>query len=507
VELLRMLGLFDRPADGQEIAALRAAPPIPGLTEHVQGLSEADWLHLLGRLRRARLIALESRHRPDALDAHPLVREHFGQQLRHEHPQAWREGHNRLYEHLKRTAKESPDAIEEMAPLFAAVAHGCQAGRHQEALDEVYWRRIQRGREFYNRNRLGALGAELAALSGFFAPPWRQPVAGLTDVWKSWVLNEAGSCLRALGRLAEAVEPFEASLQVCVAQKVWKGAAIRASHLSELYLTLGDLAQALAYARQSVELADRSGDAFQRMSKRTTLGDALHQAGRLAEAEAAFREAEGIQKESRLWGLAILPSVWGFRYCDLLLGLGQYQDVINRVNQTHRVGQQLGSADLLSIALDHLSLGRAHLLQTLPRETEEGRGGDYTQAAAHLEQAVDGLRQAGRQDMLPLGLLARAELRRVMGALDQARRDLDEALSITTRSGMRLYGADCHLEYTRLYLASGEQEKARESLAKAKAMIEEMGYHWRDGEVAELEKALRPSPPSPSPSARGRGET
>ena len=28
--------------------------------------------------------------------------------------------------------------LEEMAPLFLAVAHGCHAGRHQEALDKVY---------------------------------------------------------------------------------------------------------------------------------------------------------------------------------------------------------------------------------------------------------------------------------------------------------------------------------------------------------------------------------
>ena len=55
---------------------------------------------------------------------------------------------------------------------------------------------------------------------------------------------------------------------------------------------------------------------------------------------------------------------------------------------------------------------------------------------------------------------------------------------------MRLYEADCHLEYARLHLARGDKKEARESLAKAKGMIEEMGYHRRDGEVAELEERL-----------------
>jgi hypothetical protein len=249
VDLLRMLGLFDRPARAEEIAALRAAPPIPDLTEHIQPLSEAGWLRLLDKLRQVRLIAPQSRHRPDMLDAHPLVREHFGQQLRQEHPQAWREGHNRLYEHLKAAAKEYPDTLEEMAPLYSAVAHGCQAGRHQEAEYDVYYQRIQRGEEAFNTKKLGAIGAELAVLSGFFDPPWRKPVAGLTEDSKGHVLNEAAFDLRALGRLAEAAQPMQTALEVRISQEDWANAARNASNLSELTLTSGDLTQALAYAQ------------------------------------------------------------------------------------------------------------------------------------------------------------------------------------------------------------------------------------------------------------------
>jgi len=71
-------------------------------------------------------------------------------------------------------------------------------------------------------------------------------------------------------------------------------------------------------AERSVIYADRSGDAFQRMSKRTTHADALHQAGRRAMAEARFREAEQMQAE-RQPAFPLLYSLPGFRYCDLLL--------------------------------------------------------------------------------------------------------------------------------------------------------------------------------------------
>ncbi|MDH4136579.1 MAG: hypothetical protein OEW09_07690, partial [Anaerolineae bacterium] len=482
LDILRLMGLFDRPAGGGAIEALRAEPAIPGLTSELQDLSHQDWRYAVENLRAARLLAQEDPYQPDTLDCHPLVREHFGGKLQESHPDAWKEAHSRLYEYYQSQAKEYPNTIEEMAPLFAAVAHGCQAGRHQEALDEVYWRRIRRGEEAFSVHKLGAFGADLAALSGFFAPPWRQPVAALSERYKGAVLNWAGFRLRALGRLAEAAQPTQASLEAAIAQEAWIDAAKAAGNLSELWLTSGDLAQAPATAQQSVDLADRSGDAFWRMGTRTQLASALHQAGRLAEAEAAFREAEEMQKEMQP-EYPLLYSHRGFQYCDLLLSQGKYQEVQNRVKKLFE--WRTPSDPLLDIALENLSLGRAHLLQA----QQEGSH-DFVQAAAYLDQAMDGLRQAGQQDELPRGLLARAELRRVKGSLDRARADLDEALSIATRGGMRLHEADCHLEYARLHLACGEQEKAQESLAKAKEMIEDMGYHRRDGEMAELEEML-----------------
>jgi tetratricopeptide (TPR) repeat protein len=483
LDILRMMGLFDRPAEGGAIEALRAKPAIKGLTTELQGLSHEDWQYAVDNLRAARLLAEEDPLSPDTLDCHPLVREHFGEKLQESNPAAWREGNNRLYEHLKTTAKEYPDTIEEMAPLFAAVAHGCQAGRHQEALDEIFNRRMDR-REAFVARKLGAIGAALATLSGFFDPPWRQPVAELIEGSTGYVLSHAGFCLRALGRLAEAAQPMRAALEAAVAREDWENAAKQAGTLSEFYVTSGNLAQALAYAQQCVDLADRSGDSFLRIAGRGIVADALLQTGRLPEAEATFREAEEMQK-ARQPQLPLLYSGPGFDYCNLLLSQGEYQEVQSRAGQTLEWTKQATGVSLLDIALIHLSLGRAHLIQA-----ERKRSRDFSQTAAHLNQAVDGLRQAGTQHHIPRGLLARAELRRVMGDVAGAQRDLEEAMSIATRGGMRLHEADCHLEYARLHLACGEHEKAQESLDKAKGMIEEMGYHRRDGKVAELEREL-----------------
>ncbi|MCP4662170.1 MAG: hypothetical protein GY856_42750, partial [bacterium] len=172
--ILRLLGLFDRPAPLDAVAALRAAPVIPGLTESLAELAENDWQWALSILREHGLLARTSSG-AGVVDAHPLVRSYFADQLREQHPDAWRAGNLRLYEHLRTSAPDLPDTLEEMMPLFAAVVHGCRAGRQQEAFDEVYRRRIQRGDEFFSTKKLGAMGSELTALSGFFDRPWDQP--------------------------------------------------------------------------------------------------------------------------------------------------------------------------------------------------------------------------------------------------------------------------------------------------------------------------------------------
>jgi len=143
-----------------------------------------------------------------------------------------------------------------------------------------------------------------------------------------------------------------------------------------------------------------------------------------------------------------------------------------------------GKDSLLSIALDHLSLGRAHLLGA-----QRGPGGDLAQAIAHLTQAVDGLRRAGQQLYLPLGLLARAALHLHNRAFALAHKDLAESLSLSQRCGFRLHLANTHLAYTRLHLAEGSIDEVRNHLTAARTLVDETGYHRRDEALAELSEA------------------
>ena len=226
--LLKLLGLFDRPASADCLDALLQAPAIRGLTEPLAGMSEAERNTALKRLQDAKLLTVnrDAAHRLVTLDAHALLREYFGTQLRQQQPEAWRAAHRRLYEHLSATTKEGDQpTLEDLQPLYQAVAHGCQAGLQQEACDKVYRDRITRGEEKYAVKKLGAFGSDLGAVACFFEPPWSRVSPAVTEAHQAWLLKEAAYRLRALGRLIEALQPMRANLKMRVERQEWQHAS------------------------------------------------------------------------------------------------------------------------------------------------------------------------------------------------------------------------------------------------------------------------------------------
>jgi hypothetical protein len=333
LSILRLTGLFDRPADAGCLRAL-CDEPIAGLTESLSGLSEEDWDFSLSNLESARLILVnrDDAGRLASIDAHPLVREYFKERLKAEDkrlkdgddssfclpPSAFREAHRRLYEHLTSTPDVDQPTLDDLAPLYQAVAHGCLAGLHERAMYDVYHARIKRRDENHSSKKLGAMGSDLGAVACFFDAPWSRLSPALSEPAQAWLLNEAALRLRALGRLTEALEPMRVSGEMDVKVEEWNGAARSHGNLSELELTLGEVSGAVDRGAQSVTYADRSGDAFLRVVMRTAHADALHEAGRRREAEALFVEAES-QQAAFQPAYPRLYSLGGFRYCDLLL--------------------------------------------------------------------------------------------------------------------------------------------------------------------------------------------
>lgn len=561
LSVLRMLGLFDRPASADCLTALRDSP-IQGLTEVWKGQSERQWSIALNRLRNIKLIKTTADR---SVDCHPLIREYFYEGLRNRNPAAFKAGHSRLFEHLCACAPESTrvlktfvrwrnsrlgksfsglevlvrfllnkkyreklvqlvvsqnqmPSIGDLQPLYQAVFHGCHSGRREEALQKVYRERIQRGtREggYYSSRRLGAIDANLAAVSAFFEQPWSLIYSDLTLISQDWLLSEASFYLSALGRLREAQEPMRVAMERCVAKSEWENAATVAHNLSELEVSLGRLEPAYAYAKDAVEFADRSDTKFEQVNARAIAADALFQAGEIERARKLFEIAETLQCENNP-EKGILNSIWGFRYCNLIISpieravwkqqfidynsrLTQSQrrissdkvtkernrlpwqmvDLLNVVERRVRTTLNVDSNNvvLLSKALDHLTLARIEVYRVSLSLTSMAVGNN-----SNLAIAIDAVRASSDMTYTPFALLTASHWHALRLEEDIANRYLMEAQRIAERGPMPLHLADVHLHRARLF-------RDRNELARAKELIEKHGYWRRREELADAEAA------------------
>jgi hypothetical protein len=520
--IMQMVGLFDRPASVDLINALRAKPAIDGLTSAIASLDDDAWRSAVARLRDVRLLDPEDSLSPDALDAHPLVREWFGESLRQTNVSAWKAAHGRLFEHLRDTTKEgNTPTLEDLAPLYQAIAHGCRAGRYHESLHHIYINRICRHLDngdnaFYSVRNLGAFGSDLEAISWFFKSPYKSPVATMTEEEQNWVLGIASSFLIAQGRFGEALTSLRGALLGSEARKDWKNAVVCACNLSDAELIAGNVSAAVATGARAINNA-KSGklEKYTMIISHTTHGNALHAAGRRAEAKEAFLNSELLQQQVDA-EFPLLYSLRGYYYCDLLLAAGEWGEVRRRATQIARWSDAHGPT--LDRAFAKLTLARA--LFGLGLTTDPTSGGLHARDAnICFEEATDFLLAARSIDFLPHGILSRAAFRRSMGDWGGAAHGLDEVEEIAELVPMRLYLCDTSLERARLAFARVEafaplngmlekdnppkpvapsaeriaelKSEAEKQIKIATEYIETCGYHRRDEELAELQAVLR----------------
>jgi tetratricopeptide (TPR) repeat protein len=302
---------------------------------------------------------------------------------------------------------------------------------------------------------------------------------------------------------------MRAGLKIFLQQDAWEGAGASASNLSGLELTLGEVTPAVSDAEYSVNYAERTENFFLQRVNHSMLADAQHQAGRRAESEANFRKAEALQHEDQPQ-FPLLYSVSGFHYCELLLAAlerAAWQQVLNspveirkgELLETCREVEQRSKTmfewrrtddSLLTIALDHLTLGRAVFYSSI---LNESLGENRLPAIENLKAAVDALRRAGAQHWIPAGLLSRSWMHFGESEVDSALSDLDQAWEIAERGPMRLHMADIHLYRARLFhgVKPYPWTSPQEDLAAARKLIEKCGYWRRNEELEDAEAAAK----------------
>jgi tetratricopeptide (TPR) repeat protein len=551
--ILQVLGLFDRAATEDCLRAIFAAPIISGLTEPLVGMSNEDMELSITSLQRAKLVTVirTSAGGLQVLDAHPIIKDFFACQLR-DGPlylsafqklikrifysasstrSAWIKAHRRIYKHLCSVTKESEKpSLEEILPLYQAIFHGCHAGLQQEACDAVYFGRILRERENYSTRKLGAFSSNIGAIACFFVRQWNFVSSALVEKDQNWILNEAATCLRALGRLTEAIDPYEIGLKNRVLQKQWIDAAGIANNLSELVLCLGATDKAIEVANSSVSYASTSKDVMRQIICKTTFADSLHQAGRLKEADDNFVSAEQLLI-AHYHRYRFLAATMGFQYGELLLGGAECvvwkivqdgasmsvgpeygpacQSVVRRAKWSLQIAQ--GNRNPLDTAFDNLTLGRAmmydmiiyHNKLSISRKVFAKGTAKAATIMSVISTAEDGFRLSGIITEMPRVLVTRALLRYLSGQLDgpdSSQRDLDEAVEIAQRGPMPMFMADIHLYRARLFFREehypwdknpdGTTRGPKDDLIEARRLIEKHGYWRRKEELEDAERAI-----------------
>jgi hypothetical protein len=522
--ILRILGLFDRPAEAGCMGALRCPPVIAGLTDSlfitlrdtdtgetvVQPLFDEDWNTATSFLTDFGLIKIQTGvdDHELLLDSHPLIREYFGWRLLVLCEEACRLAQERLYRFLSGIADAQPGTVSALQPLYHAVVHGCEAKLYDQAFQDTYVNRIERGDRYYSTRTLGLYNSALGILAHFYDKRWTTPTILLSPSLRAELLGTTGFYLHVVGRPDEAREPMMESVNLAVLEANWLEAAIGAINLCELESTLGSISKAVLHGKKSVALADRSLNDFYRILTRSCLAEALFEIGRRDAAEGLFKKSEKLQSEID-HDCQFLTSVSGARFCNLILDPAEQlawhnilnpsaskdtvtnERVVERCLEVERrvsfmLKHHSATQPSVDIARYHLLLGKALLLKSILG------GQDFASTDDNFMKASDYSLRTGYTARVPIDHLNRAWLRVVQKRIGLAQEDLDIAWDIAVRARMRLLMADIHLYRARLFFREEVYpwRSPADDLAAAEKLISECGYHRRDQELADAKRAI-----------------
>jgi transcriptional regulator with XRE-family HTH domain len=509
--ILLLIGLFDRPAPPQALGALLADPRMVPFTGMFRRPGSGVWDDAVGALRDMGLVNREVAELPGTLDAHPLIREHFRDQIQHKHPDLWLKGNQTLYDYYRNAAPPQPDDPAGMSLLYAAVTHGCAADLHQQVYDEVLLPRVwQDRRTNYSTRRLGMTGSDLVALSNYFYPrQWTQlRTSSLSVRARTLVLTNAGVRLRQVGRLADAQRSFgavvrEIDSRATAEAEELEDASYAAAQNCELLVIAGKLITgadetdtALFNGRRSVQHADRGNDPYFRIHARSALAEVFFMVNDLAAAQSLFDEVQVIE-DSHDPQPPFLYSQGLFRYGYYMIETGQAEALVEMARSKPGFGRDGSRSSLLSEAIRLLILGAARRALI---EAGDRSGLLVSEAESLLKDATAAFQIAGYADYIVRGLLEYAHFYRighaeqnyaaVMSTLDRAGAEAKRGQMQLLYTDILLQRAACYLAFWKYSSRSARTEtgpQIAQVLTAAGHRVKEMRYARRAAMLARLQ--------------------
>jgi tetratricopeptide (TPR) repeat protein len=514
--ILRMLGLFDRPTDEQTFGVLLKLPAIAGLTESLTDLRSTEWQTILAKLRRTKLLAREDAHNPGQLDTHPLVREYFGEQLRSQQAEAWKECNRRLFHYYQTLAPQLPDSFREMEPLFSAVICGCEASLFGEALHEVYIPRIQRGDTCFAANVLGATGPLLSALVHFFEHGrWGSLVEtaiegqSLTAEDKLFILMQAGLYLtttRGMGA-PEVRICYERAESLC--HSLNRPRLLSMAFCGQFRYTLhrDKLTAAMQIAERLYSLAQEQKDPRLMLEACANCATTFYFLGEFETARQNARHgvqlwrSGGIQSYAEVYLSPVVSCLIYWAFSELHVGeiaschalmdeaisiakkLKDMNSLVMALCWAAALGHDPAEVDRLASELIELSTRHNFVyfqaVGAIYRGWARSVSGNTAEGIPWIEQGIRDLRATGTVLALPYHLSQKAEALHLAGGTSEALEAINEAEALAERFERRCYLSDLHRFRGVLLAALGADEAQIEaSFGEAIRIAKEQKSVW-----------------------------
>ncbi|MEW6618411.1 MAG: tetratricopeptide repeat protein [bacterium] len=412
---------------------------------------------MLNDLCQRRLITKGS---DNTYTTHPLIKGYFESIFDEEEK---RLTHKAIYEYFGKMAKDMPETLEEMQPLFEQVYHGCSAELYDEVLYDVYWEKIQRGQKGFLVYKLGAWETDLSLIRNFFPDEDLSKMPLVSEKSKqSWLLNEAGLALLSTGRPKEAEEPFLTAVRMGVEAKDWENASTGYQNLTGLRFRAGRLKEANEGAKKAHDAAEKAGSEKNIRNSKAYLAWILHLLGKDEEAEKGFQQADELER--KISGYRDY-SITGVFYADFLISIKQIDEAFELTKANLEICQSENWPD--DISRCHRCLAAIERLK-----------GNHKEAETHLQQAFEIARRVGVPDLEIEALLELSRLWLDMKRYKEAISQANQILKLCERTGFLLYEPDAELILARAYLGLNDFDQTKTFAQSAYQKASQMHYHW-----------------------------
>jgi tetratricopeptide (TPR) repeat protein len=291
----------------------------------------------------------------------------------------------------------------------------------------------------------------------------------LQDRIHAFLLNEYALYLSDVGQLEAAADCYERNILMQLDGGSWKNASIGNQNLTDVLLVAGMLSAGLKAAEKAVLLAERASYAFERKDSYAYRGYAHALRGETAEALEDFATALNWQHRDEQHSEP-LYRLRGVQYAWLLARLGRREEAArlteaNKMLLLRKFGEQhhyLPRCNLLLAGLARASgdISGARMLQHQAEEWSVIRNAREPLCWALWERGSIALADARRKADGPLG----PETSR---CLNEARRAVEEGLSIARDCGFGIFHIDLLLLRASVALETGDDSTAASSARTA----------------------------------------